>query len=378
MCTAIVDCEHKTAPEAIPGAEYGYSVGTPHIRNGRILLDAAKRIDKETYLRWTARAVPRDDDLILAREAPVGQVGRVANGQKICLGQRTVLLRPEITRVDPRYLHYLLLSPAVQEDMASKAAGSTVPHLNVKEIRELPLPPLPPMAYQAAVAATIGAMDDKIAINERIAFTADKLAAALFQGCSERSPYLITDVASITMGQSPPGETYNESEYGLPFYQGTRDFGMRHPRHRVWCTAVTRYAHANDVLVSVRAPVGEINVATEDCGIGRGLAAVRSEKYPHVLLHALSSDNSVWRPYETNGTVFGSINKKQFSQLKLSWPSEQRIDELESQLKALDDCLRQATEESRALAALRDTLLPQLMSGRLRVRDAEKIVEDHV
>jgi type I restriction enzyme S subunit len=90
----------------------------------------------------------------------------------------------------------------------------------------------------------------------------------------------------------------------------------------------------------------------------------------------LSSDPSVWRPYEAEGTVFGSINKKQFSQLQVSWPGDSVVDALEEQLRALDDRLRHATEENGTLATLRDTLLPQLMSGRLRVKEAEKIVED--
>jgi type I restriction enzyme S subunit len=141
---------------------------------------------------------------------------------------------------------------------------------------------------------------------------------------------------------------------------------------------VTRQAEANDVLVSVRAPVGQINVATELCGIGRGLASVRSEKHPHVLLQALSADGSIWLPYEAEGTVFGSINKKQFTQLEIGWPTAEFIDDLESQLSVLGQRIRRATEESRTLTALRDTLLPQLMSGKLRVRDAEKIVEDAV
>ncbi|WP_078492260.1 restriction endonuclease subunit S [Streptomyces yerevanensis] len=378
LCELVVDCKNRTPPAAAPGEHsVGFAIGTPDIINGRIRLSEAKPVSQETFNIWTARATPRADDIILTREAPVGRVGRIEEGMNICLGQRTMLLRPSKQRSDSRFLHYFLLSPTVQDLLHAQGSGSTVAHLRVAQVRELRIPAVPDVDEQRRIGAVLGVLDDKIAINERIAATADELAGALFHGCSERAPQLITKVANVTMGQSPPGETYNEAGDGLPFYQGTRDFGMRYPGHRVWCTAVTRYAYENDVLVSVRAPVGEINVATEECGIGRGVAAVRSVQYPHVLLHALSSDRSVWRPYEAEGTVFGSINKKQFSQLELSWPGEQHIDGLESQLKALDDRLRQAMEESRTLTALRETLLPQLMSGRLRVRDAEKIVEDH-
>jgi type I restriction enzyme S subunit len=77
------------------------------------------------------------------------------------------------------------------------------------------------------------------------------------------------------MGQSPPGNTYNEADVGLPFYQGRADFGFRYPKRRVFCTAPTRAAKAGDTLISVRAPVGDINMTAEDCAIGRGVAAAR-------------------------------------------------------------------------------------------------------
>lgn len=130
--------------------------------------------------------------------------------------------------------------------------------------------------------------------------------------------------------------------------------------------------------MSDRAPVGRINVATEECGIGLGLAAVRSVSYPHVLLQSLSVDPNIWAPFEAEGTVFGSINRKQFERLRIAWPLLDVIDSLERRLAVLEERLLQTVRESDTLANLRDTLLPQLMSGRLRVRDAERIVEDTV
>src|SRR5690606_16903207 len=105
VCLQITDCEHKTAPAAPRGTEYGYSVGTPCIKNGRLLLDAAKRVDRATYEKWTARAVPQKDDIILTREAPVGESALLDGNSRVCLGQRTVLLRPDPLKIDPRFLH---------------------------------------------------------------------------------------------------------------------------------------------------------------------------------------------------------------------------------------------------------------------------------
>nr|WP_229805998.1 restriction endonuclease subunit S [Microbispora rosea] len=317
----------------------------------------------------------REGDIVYSRRGDVGRRALVRAEQDgwLC-GTGCLRVRPG-KKMDAVFLAYYLGHPEVREWIVRHAVGATMPNLNTQILGAVPLV-LPSLVEQKAIGGVLGALDDKIAVNERIAVTADKLAKAVFHGYGKYTSRQLSDVADITMGQSPPGETYNEVGEGLPFYQGTRDFGMRYPQRRVWCTAVTRRATENDVLVSVRAPVGHINVAIEECGIGRGLAAVRSNAYPHVLLYALSSDSSIWHPYEAEGTVFGSINKKQLSRLVVHWPDGEQIDALESRLKALDNSVRQATDESRTLATLRDALLPQLISGRLRVRDAEKIVED--
>ncbi|HWU06397.1 MAG TPA: restriction endonuclease subunit S [Streptomyces sp.] len=321
-------------------------------------------------------------DLIFTHRGTIGQVSMLPRNPRFdryVIGSSQVKTRLCLKKAVPEFYFYWFQSEAGRRSILENASTVGVPGIAtpLTSIRNLKVP-LPALAEQEAVADVLGALDDKIAVNERIAATADALASALFEASEAKEHYRLSDVASIVMGQSPPGETYNETGDGIPFYQGVRDFGMRHPGHRVWCTEVSRHAGAGDVLVSVRAPVGTINVAEETCGIGRGVAAVRASQYPHVLLQALSSDGSVWRPYEAEGTVFGSINKKQLSLLEVSWPNESQIEAVEGQLSVLDRQVSQVLHESRSLSILRDTLLPQLMSGRLRVKDAEKIVEDHV
>src|SRR5215216_4938593 len=163
----IADCEHKTAPPALPGSEHAFSIGTSNIRGGRIDLTSAKRVDEQTYEAWTKRARPEKDDLILAREAPVGEVGYIDGKARLCLGQRTVLIKPNLDRVHSRYLHYLLLGPPIQQWMRERAAGSTVPHLNVADIRQIELGVLPPLEEQRAIAEVLGALDDKIDVAEK-------------------------------------------------------------------------------------------------------------------------------------------------------------------------------------------------------------------
>jgi type I restriction enzyme S subunit len=180
----------------------------------------------------------------------------------------------------------------------------------------------------------------------------------------------------LTMGQSPPGSTYNEVGEGLPFYQGRSDFGFRFPTRRVYCTSPTRFAEPNDTLVSVRAPVGDVNMASERCVIGRGVAAMRhnsgSRSFTYYSVHHL---REYFDRFEAEGTVFGSINKNDFQGLPFIAPTADIASNFERFAGPLDDRIQTCARQSTALAALRDTLLPKLLSGELRVRDAEKFVE---
>ena len=164
LCELIVDCEHKTAPTVLSGFPL---IRTPDIGVGRLDVEGARRVDEETYRAWTRRAVPRPGDLILAREAPVGNVGPVPPGVQPALGQRTVLIRTRADVLDPMYLNYLLSGPQLRGWMDGVASGATVPHLNVADIRSMELPPLPPLPTQRKIATILSAYDDLIENNHR-------------------------------------------------------------------------------------------------------------------------------------------------------------------------------------------------------------------
>ena len=128
--------------------------------------------------------------------------------------------------------------------------------------------------------------------------------------------------------------------------------------------------------MSVRAPVGRLNMARERCAIGRGVAALRSSSQPSTLFYALAADGSCWEPFETAGTVFGSIGKDQLGGLMFGWPVPAAAGLIEAKLAALDGRLTAAESETATFTALRDTLLPKLLSGEVRVRAAEEVVGD--
>lgn len=178
VCELIVDCEHKTAPTEAEGYP---SIRTPNIGRGRLLLDGVNRVSEETYQLWTRRATPHPNDLILAREAPVGNVAIIPDNLKVCLGQRTVLIRPDKTRVDANYLVNLLLGDEVQARIQSMANGATVGHLNVKDIRELALPKLPSIPTQQKISGILAAYDDLIENNTRRIKILEEMAQAIYR-----------------------------------------------------------------------------------------------------------------------------------------------------------------------------------------------------
>ena len=129
------------------------------------------------------------------------------------------------------------------------------------------------------------------------------------------------DVASIILGQSPPSSTYNKVGEGVPFFQGKADFGLIHPVPRMWCSEGKKFATAGDILVSVRAPVGDVNVATCDCAIGRGISAIRagSRSDPWFLYFALIYAKPTLENRAT-GSTFASVNKATLIDLDIPFP----------------------------------------------------------
>jgi type I restriction enzyme S subunit len=146
----IVDCEHKTAPRAEADG-FAHSLGTSSIRNGVIDFNKAKPISEATYELWTSRQRPESGDLILTREAPVGEVAVIPEGVRCALGQRTVLIHIDRKRVSPKYLYYLLRSPILRKWMESNSLGTTVLHLNVADVKKIPLGELPGLNEQELI-----------------------------------------------------------------------------------------------------------------------------------------------------------------------------------------------------------------------------------
>lgn len=178
----------------------------------------------------------------------------------------------------------------------------------------------------------------------------------------------LSDIAIITMGQSPSGSSYNENGEGMVFFQGRTDFGSRFPTRRLYTTEPKRIAEENDILMSVRAPVGDLNIANEKCCIGRGLGSIKSkDQHQSFVLYTMFSLQSQLNVFNGEGTVFGSINRDALNCMPVNIPSIEEMNKFEKLAAPMDAMIRSNYEEICRLQALRDSLLPKLMSGEFDV-----------
>lgn len=401
------------------------SAGVPVIRGNNL---NSGRFRAEDFVFLTERKADElananayPGDIIFTHRGTLGQVGLIPTGpfKRYVVSQSQMRLTCDPSRADPNFIYYFFKSAAGQHALLMNTSQTGVPAISrpvtsLKAIR-LALPPLP---EQGAIAHILGTLDDKIELNRRMNETLEAIARALFkswfvdfdpvrakmEGRGQRQPTLLSvifpdsfensalgeipagwgvgsvdDEFDVTMGQSPPGETYNELGDGPPFYQGRADFGWRFPARRVYCTAPTRLAKTGDTLITVRAPVGDVNMASEDCAIGRGVAAARhksgSRSYTYQIMLSLKG---VFSRFEAEGTVFGSIGKKDFHGITCLRPSLPVIDAFERMLSPIDSRIEANERESRMLSGLRDALLPKLMSGETRIEEPRRFLASAV
>lgn len=177
VCEFIVDCPHSTAPDE--GAGYPL-IRTPNIGRGRLNLNGVHRVSEKIYLQRTQRGIPQKNDLILAREAPAGNVAIIKNEEKVCLGQRTVLIRPLPDKANPDYLTYYLLSPQQQYNLLGTANGATVAHVNLSTIRNLKIQ-LPPINIQCHIVDILSAYDELIEVNQKQIRLLEEAARRLYR-----------------------------------------------------------------------------------------------------------------------------------------------------------------------------------------------------
>ena len=282
----------------------------------------------------------------------------------------------------PHYLYYSIKDV----DFASLNVGSAVPSLTCPIIEAIEVT-IPSISIQQKILNCIEPIDEKISLNNRINHNLEEQAQALYKSWFvDFEPFKdgkfveselgmipegwrvgqLSEIAKITMGQSPSGTSFNEDGNGIVFYQGRTEFGFRFPSIRLFTTEPTRYAEPDSVLLSVRAPVGDVNIASQRCCIGRGLASIESiSGNSSFILYTILSLRSTLDRYNGEGTVFGSVNRKELESLSVIIPPENIQNRFEQIASTLDEEIKSKSKELNQLSESRDSLLPRLMSGEI-------------
>ncbi len=328
-------------------------------------------------------------DIVITHRGTLGQIVFIPQNSKF---ERYVISQSQFRircneKVLPEYLVYYFHSREGQYKLLSNASQVGVPSLArpTTTFQKLKVT-IPSVAEQERIVKILGSLDDKIELNNVISKNLEEQAQALFKNWFVNfAPFggkmpegwkvgKLSDIAEITMGQSPDGKSYNENGEGTVFYQGRAEFGWRFPTRRLFTTAPTRLAKKYDTLMSVRAPVGDLNIANEDCCIGRGLAAIHSkgnhQSFVHYTGAALRPQLEV---FNGEGTVFGSINRNALNDMDIVIPSKDYLEKFERIVSAQDAEIFNRNEEIQHLTELRNSLLSKLMSGeQLEKRESEE------
>lgn len=390
ICELIVDCEHKTAPKSATGYP---SIRVMNVGRGRLILEGVNRVDQDTYERWTRRAVPKPGDLIVAREAPLGNVAQIQPGQRVCLGQRTVLVRPDQAKVVPSYLCYFLLGDYAQHRFQAMSTGATVPHLNMADIRGLPLPELPPLHTQQRIAAILSAYDDLIENNTRRIAILEEMARRLYEEWfvhfrfpgHETAEFdgdlpkgwrtvALTEIASVNPEAIKPKSAPERVRYiDIASVSPGRIDAIQEMSFAEAPGRARRIVRDGDIIWSCVRPnrrsFALILRPDDDTVASTGFAVLRAEVVPFSYLYCATTTDA-FVDYLTNhatGAAYPAVKQSDFERAELVMPQQSALsafDQAVQPMLRLSDALRRKNAN---LRAQRDLLLPKLVSGEIDV-----------
>jgi type I restriction enzyme S subunit len=430
---SLIDCDHRTPPAAESGYPY---IAIPQLKEGRLDLSDVRRISSEHFVEWTRKARPQHHDVVLSRRCNPGETAYVPAGLESALGQNLVLLRSDGSRVFPAFLRWLVRGPDWWEQIGTFInVGAVFDSLKCADIPNFRMP-LPPLAEQKAIAAVLGALDDKIELNRRMNATLEAMARALFQSwfvdfdpvrakLDGRKPEGLDKATaavfpssfqdshlgpipkgwiSTNLGEAcragggdiqtgPFGTQLHASDYvpeGIPSIMPSdlRD-------NRIDPTSISRIrekdaerlsvyrVEAGDVVYSRRGDVERrslIRSAEDGWLCGTGCLRVRfgaqglNSHFGASYLGTLES--RAWVVRHAVGATMPNLNTSILGALPMAIPPPELQSLFAGIVGPWDERGTVALEESRSLADLRDALLPKLLSGELRAAGVEQIEEE--
>ena len=330
----------------------------------------------------------------------LGTTARIPESEKYIQSQDVALVKCNIELIDSNFCYYLISSNIVRQQLSTAAQQTKIRHTSPDKIKGCTVW-IPELSIQEKIGRILTDIDSKIVLNREINQNLEAMAKQLYDYWfvqfdfpdENGKPYkssggkmvwneklkreipeywenaTLIDIANITMGQSPDGSSYNNNGQGVLFYQGSTDFGIRFPSVRQYTTLPSRYAEKGDILMSVRAPVGALNIANNNCCIGRGLAALSSKMGSNTHLYYILDDlRSAFEQRNGVGTTFGSITKDDLLSLPIVRPKENVMSAFSSIAQPIFDKQMEIGFEIVELTKQRDELLPLLMNGQVSVK----------
>ena len=333
------------------------------------------------------------NDIVIARTgATTGYAKRIRTEHKAVFASYLVRIRVN-PNCDSQYVGYVIESEEYKRFIQLNLGGAAQPNANAQVLTSFPIS-LPPLPTQRKIAAVLSAYDDLIENNTRRIKILEDMAQTLYQEwfvhfrfpghenvLMVESPLgpipqgwevkQLEEMCDVLMGQSPKSEFYNETGEGLPFHQGVTDFGQRFPTDRVYCTVQKRIAEVGDILFSVRAPVGRMNVANKKIVIGRGLSAIRSKSGEQAFI--LQQLKGRFQEEDTmgSGTIFNAITKSDLLSIQFLKPTKSIVANFEEAAEPISLELANLTMKNTNLRQTRDLLLPKLISGEIDVSELD-------
>ena len=318
-------------------------------------------------------------------------------GYPMCFPDSVVGFNADAKESSELFMHYVFTY--IRRAIQNSASGSIQDNINIDYLTGIKFK-IPTKNYQDKIVAVLTALDSKIDCNNRINAELEALAKSLYDYWfiqfdfpdSKGKPYKsaggkmiyntalkrdipegwldkqLGQIANITMGTSPVGESLNDTGEGVEFFQGSTDFGWQFPTIRQYTTQPVRMAKQGDILLSVRAPVGDLNLAHIDCCIGRGLAALNSKDgFDGFLFYVMQYFKTIFDRRNSEGTTFGAITKDDLHSLVLAYPSSDILQKYNDVVSGYNSMVFARSREIEQLTKLRDWLLPLLMNGQVTV-----------
>jgi len=360
----IFDGPHATPAKTSAGPWF---LSISSLGNGRLDLAGSAHLSEQDFERWTRRVTPVAGDVLFSYETKLGAAALMPEGLRACLGRRMALLRPRNGAVDARFLLYLYIGPQFQATLRARAvSGATVDRIPLGDLANWPIS-VPDQRTQQAIAAVLGTLDEKIHVNTQVAATSDALACAIFEGAAAGSGRVEKLGALVDLVYGRALREPDRRRGCVPVFGCTGQVGWHDTALRPAAGAVVGRKGANAGAVSWSSvPCWVIDTAFY---VEPRSAKVTSE-FAFFLLRNAGLESLV------GDSAVPGLNRTAALAQKVPDVPEAAMERFTRAarplLRVIDDMKRQ----NQTLAKLRDALLPGLLSGEIRVRDAEKITRD--